>query len=77
MLLQAVSGSSKWIVSPAEKAQYDEMFVRADTDMDGFLNGAEIKDIFLQSGLPQLVLAHIWSVMHRIQHNKITEVCSI
>ena len=47
----------------AEKVQYDEMFTRADTDRDGFVNGAEIKDIFLQSGLPQLVLAHIWSVL--------------
>jgi len=53
----------KWVVMAAEKVQYDEMFTRADTDRDGFVNGAEIKDIFLQSGLPQLVLAHIWSVL--------------
>jgi len=53
----------KWVVTPVEKAQYDEMFVRADTDRDGFVNGAEIKDIFLQSGLPQRVLAHIWFVL--------------
>jgi len=52
----------KWVVTPAEKAQYDEMFTRADTDRDGFVSGAEIKDIFLQSGLQQMVLAHIWSV---------------
>ena len=50
------------MVTPAEKAQYDEMFTRADTDRDGFVSGAEIKDIFLQSGLQQMVLAHIWSV---------------
>jgi len=51
------------------------MFVHADTDMDGFVNGAEIKDIFLQSGLPQLVLAHIWFVIQlviqRILHSGI------
>lgn len=29
-------------------------------DMDGFVSGSEIKDVFLQSGLPQGVLAHIW-----------------
>jgi epidermal growth factor receptor substrate 15 len=51
---------TNWVVSGPEKARYDEMFVRADSDMDGYVNGAEIKDIFLQSGLPQLVLAHIW-----------------
>jgi epidermal growth factor receptor substrate 15 len=51
---------ANWVVSGPEKALYDDMFVRADSDMDGYVNGAEIKDIFLQSGLPQLVLAHIW-----------------
>jgi len=54
---------AKWVVTAAEKAQYDDMFTRADTDRDGFVNGAEIKDIFLQSGLPQMVLAHIWLVL--------------
>lgn len=53
---------AKWVVTAVEKAQYDEMFTRADTDRDGFVNGAEIKNIFLQSGLQQMVLAHIWLV---------------
>lgn len=53
---------AKWVISPAEKLKYDEMFRQADTDMDGYVNGAEIKDIFLQSGLPQLILAHIWNL---------------
>jgi len=61
LLIQMTGG--KWVVTAAEKAQYDDMFTRADTDRDGFVNGAEIKDIFLQSGLPQMVLAHIWSVL--------------
>jgi len=60
-LVQLTGG--KWVVTAAEKAQYDEMFTRADTDRDGFVNGAEIRDIFLQSGLPQMVLAHIWLVV--------------
>lgn len=30
--------------------------------MDGFVSGLEIKDVFLQSGLPQAVLAHIWYI---------------
>jgi len=36
---------AKWVVSPTEKLKYDEMFRQADTDMDGYVNGAEIKDI--------------------------------
>jgi epidermal growth factor receptor substrate 15 len=49
-----------WVVSAAEKARYDEMFRAADLDKDGFVSGTEIKDVFLKSGLPQPVLAHIW-----------------
>jgi len=36
------------------------MFEKADTDRDGFVSGAEIKGIFLKSGLAQPVLARIW-----------------
>jgi len=39
------------------------MFKIADTDKDGYVNGQEIKDIFLQSGVAQTVLAHIWLVV--------------
>lgn len=52
--------SSPWIIGNLEKAKYDVMFKNADLDGDGYVNGLEIKDIFLQSGLPQPVLAHIW-----------------
>jgi epidermal growth factor receptor substrate 15 len=50
-------------ITPSEKVKYDELFRRADTDMDGLVNGLEIKDIFLQTGLPQMTLAHIWLVL--------------
>lgn len=36
------------------------MFHTLDTDKDGFVTGADIKDTFLKSGLSQPVLAHIW-----------------
>jgi epidermal growth factor receptor substrate 15 len=54
-----------WVVSAMDKALYDQTFKKADQDMDGFVNGAEIKDIFLQSGLPQNILAHIWALSDR------------
>ena len=50
----------QWVVSAADKARSDAMFRTADQDQDGFVSGAEIKDIFLKSGVPQLALAHIW-----------------
>jgi len=56
----ATPGVRKWVVNDADKARYDEMFEKADTDKDGYVNGAEIKGIFLKSGLQQQVLARIW-----------------
>ena len=50
----------QWVVSAADKARSDAMFRTADQDQYGFVSGAEIKDIFLKPGVPQLALAHIW-----------------
>jgi epidermal growth factor receptor substrate 15 len=36
------------------------MFLQTDVDKDGYVSGLEIKDVFLRSGVPQAVLAHIW-----------------
>uniref|UniRef100_A0A8C4LUY8 Epidermal growth factor receptor substrate 15 n=1 Tax=Equus asinus asinus TaxID=83772 RepID=A0A8C4LUY8_EQUAS len=52
----------QWVVSPAEKAKYDEIFLRTDKDMDGFVSGLEVREIFLKTGLPSVVLAHIWAL---------------
>ncbi|OXU29555.1 hypothetical protein TSAR_012462, partial [Trichomalopsis sarcophagae] len=37
------------------KVNSDKLFVQADEDLDGFVSGIEIKDIFFQSGLTQTV----------------------
>lgn len=49
-----------WVVSNEEKEKSDALFIKSDIDKDGFVSGPEIKDIFLQSGVPQPILAHIW-----------------
>ncbi len=50
----------QWVVSPAEKAKYDDLFTKTDSDMDGLVSGAEVRDIFLKTGLPSATLARIW-----------------
>ena len=35
-------------------------FQALDTDKDGFVTGLEVKEIFIKTGLPQLILANIW-----------------
>lgn len=52
--------SSAWVVTPEEKAKSDALFIKSDIDRDGFVSGQEIKDVFLQSGVSQAILAHIW-----------------
>ncbi|KAF3422225.1 hypothetical protein E2986_05561 [Frieseomelitta varia] len=52
----------KWVVSSEDQIAADKLFLQADLDMDGYVSGIEIKDVFLQSGLPQTVLAHIWYI---------------
>ncbi|XP_030640343.1 epidermal growth factor receptor substrate 15 [Chanos chanos] len=54
--------SPQWVVSPADKAKYDEVFTKTDTDMDGLVSGPEVRDIFLNTGLPSTTLAHIWEL---------------
>lgn len=54
--------SKDWVVTTIEKLKYDEIFERSDIDRDGLVSGGEIRDVFLQSGIPQNCLAHIWSL---------------
>ncbi|KAM6219565.1 epidermal growth factor receptor substrate 15 isoform 1-T1 [Rhynchocyon petersi] len=53
---------SPWVVSPVEKAKYDEIFLKTDKDLDGFVSGLEVREIFLKTGLPSALLAHIWAL---------------
>ncbi|XP_078670337.1 uncharacterized protein LOC144910776 isoform X2 [Branchiostoma floridae x Branchiostoma belcheri] len=53
---------TSWVVTPGDKMKYDNIFRQADTDKDGFVGGGEVKDVFMQSGVPQNVLAHIWTL---------------
>uniref|UniRef100_A0AAY4CK88 Epidermal growth factor receptor pathway substrate 15 n=1 Tax=Denticeps clupeoides TaxID=299321 RepID=A0AAY4CK88_9TELE len=52
----------QWVVSPADKTKYDELFIKTDTDMDGLVSGPEVREIFLKTGLPSATLAHIWEL---------------
>lgn len=50
------------MISPQFQLASDQKFSQIDIDKDGLVNGAEIKDILLQSGLNQQSLASIWFV---------------
>uniref|UniRef100_A0A8C6WE56 Epidermal growth factor receptor pathway substrate 15 n=1 Tax=Neogobius melanostomus TaxID=47308 RepID=A0A8C6WE56_9GOBI len=54
--------AAPWVVSTADKAKYDELFAKTDSDMDGLVSGPEVRDIFLKTGLPSGTLARIWEL---------------
>lgn len=60
-----------WVVTSDEKLRFDVMFTQADLDKDGFVSGIEIKDVFLKSGVPQNILAHIWNLCDIRQSGKL------
>uniref|UniRef100_A0A8C8YII3 Epidermal growth factor receptor pathway substrate 15 n=1 Tax=Prolemur simus TaxID=1328070 RepID=A0A8C8YII3_PROSS len=62
-----------WVVSPAEKAKYDEVFLKTDKDMDGFVSGLEVREIFLKTGLPSALLAHIWALCDTKDSGKLSK----
>ncbi|XP_017461251.1 PREDICTED: epidermal growth factor receptor substrate 15-like 1, partial [Rhagoletis zephyria] len=52
----------QWIVPTEDRAVYEANFIKLDKDNDGLVNGFDVKDTMMQSGLPQNVLAHIWNL---------------
>jgi len=60
-----------WIVSQDDRIKYGNLFLQTDKDHDGFISGLEIKDLFLQSGIPQPILAHIWNLCDDSQQGKL------
>ncbi|XP_047198902.1 epidermal growth factor receptor substrate 15-like 1 isoform X16 [Hippoglossus stenolepis] len=61
-----------WVVPLSDRGRYDDIFLKTDADLDGFVSGLEVKDIFMHSGLSQNVLAHIWALADTRQIGKLT-----
>ena len=53
---------SDWLISPQEKASYDNLFKTVDTMGRGFITGDQAVRFFSDSGLPEDVLAGIWDL---------------
>ncbi|XP_072275728.1 epidermal growth factor receptor substrate 15 isoform X2 [Pyxicephalus adspersus] len=64
---------TQWVVSHVEKTKYDDIFVKLDKDQDGLVSGLEVREIFLKTGLPSGLLAHIWSLCDTNDCGKLTK----
>ncbi|XP_042526543.1 epidermal growth factor receptor substrate 15-like 1 isoform X1 [Dipodomys spectabilis] len=62
-----------WVVPVADKLRFDEVFLQTDLDLDGYVSGHEVKDIFMHSGLTQSLLAHIWALADTRQTGKLSK----
>merc|ERR1719361_3018768 len=60
-----------WVVNAGDRLRYKALFEQTDNDKDGFISGVEIKNVFLQTGLPQNILAHIWNLCDMRQEGKL------
>ena len=49
-----------WAVSPQERKLYLDIFRQNDDDGDGFITGAQARNLFSSSGLPLQLLGQIW-----------------
>uniref|UniRef100_A0A8C7G7R8 Epidermal growth factor receptor pathway substrate 15 like 1 n=1 Tax=Oncorhynchus kisutch TaxID=8019 RepID=A0A8C7G7R8_ONCKI len=70
--LKSAQHSVNWVVPVTDRGRYDDIFLKTDLDVDGFVSGMEVKDIFMHSGLPQNLLAHIWALADTRQMGKLT-----
>ncbi|KAI1319612.1 hypothetical protein EDD11_003605 [Mortierella claussenii] len=60
--LASVSTDIPWDVTPEEKAKFDRFFDRLDPNGTGMVGGEEASKFFLNSRLPESVLAQIWDL---------------
>eukprot|EP01137_Pigoraptor_chileana_P037475 Opistho-2@34597 len=58
----AAAPGEDWIVSHAERLKYNQMFNQLDQRRAGLLTGLQAKAVLVNSGLPQGLLAQIWSL---------------
>ncbi|XP_046809921.1 epidermal growth factor receptor substrate 15-like 1 isoform X3 [Lucilia cuprina] len=68
----SVTANADWVVTADDMKRFEVMFRDADRDKDGLVSGLEVKNVFLQSGVPQKMLAHIWALCDTNQSGKLT-----
>lgn len=69
---QPTTGPGGWVVSAAEKSKADQFFDGLDQDNKGVLEGQAAVPFFMQSGLGEAVLAHVWDLSDITQSGTLT-----
>ncbi|KAI8957931.1 hypothetical protein F5Y11DRAFT_337850 [Daldinia sp. FL1419] len=53
---------SDWVITPADKARFDQLYADLDKTNKGFITGEEAVPFLSQSSLPEDALAQIWDL---------------
>jgi epidermal growth factor receptor substrate 15 len=64
--------STAWAVSPVDKAKADQFFDGLDQGNKGILEGQAAVPFFMQSGLNEATLAHVWDLSDVTQSGTLT-----
>ncbi|KAK6187699.1 hypothetical protein SNE40_005666 [Patella caerulea] len=65
-------GTFSWAIPHPNKLKYTQLFNTNDRNKRGFLTGVEARAILVQSGLPQPLLAQIWTLSDVDNDGKLT-----
>ncbi|CAK7270930.1 hypothetical protein SEPCBS57363_004353 [Sporothrix epigloea] len=57
-----MSSGSEWLITPAEKARMDPVFLNLDKDHKGYITGEEAVPFLTRSGLNEDQLAQVWDL---------------
>ncbi|XP_015786793.1 intersectin-2 isoform X2 [Tetranychus urticae] len=66
------NGLNEWAIPQATKLKYTQIFNTQDLTRTGFISGPQARNILLQSGLPQKVLAQIWALADQDVDGRLT-----
>lgn len=67
------SAAASWAVTPTDKAKSDRFFDGLDQDRQGVLEGQAAVPFFMQSGLNEVTLAHIWDLSDITQSGSLSK----
>ncbi|KAI1099628.1 hypothetical protein F4804DRAFT_321372 [Jackrogersella minutella] len=67
-----VTGSD-WLVTPAEKSRFDQLYTDLDKTNKGFITGEESVPFLSRSGLPEDALAQIWDLADINSEGRLTK----
>lgn len=60
--LSTQSTGEQWLIGPADKQRFDQVFSTVDTNGQGFISGEQAVQFFGNTRLPEEVLAQIWDL---------------